>query len=245
MTDTGGGLNREVKKFNDLASEWWDPKGRNKGLHLITPPRFDYFSGAVAEAGVGGAEGMKSLKVLDVGCGGGILSERIAEAGAQVTGIDLAPGSIDIAKSHSESRGLDIDYRNVSIEDLAGEMPESFDCVVCSEVLEHVDDIEPFVKASIRALRLGGIYCFSTINKTLKARMLAIYVAEDILGMLDHGTHDYDKLVRPSSLVNILRDSNVEVKELKGLTFDILSYAFRTSKDTSINYMGYGVKGPA
>ncbi len=231
-----GGLRAEsVDKdpFEAFADDWWDPKGRLKSLHTINPLRFSYYKEKVKE--------LNGLKVLDVGCGGGLLSEKFAKEGALVTGIDLSPVSIKAAKKHAEESGLKIDYRHCSITDLVKE-DDGFDAVICAEVLEHVDDFEGFIKDCAGFLKAGGFFFFSTLNKTFRSRFFAIYVAEDILGMVPQGTHDYNRFVKPSTLTKILRENAIEVKDLAGLTFEPLSFSFKLSKNLSINYLGYGVK---
>ncbi len=226
------------QNFDTFKDDWWNPEGRLKSLHRINPLRFDFFA-SKAEEKIGGLE---KKRVLDIGCGGGLLSERFASAGALVTGIDLSPAAIEAAKEHAEKSGLDIHYMVAPVAGLLEKGPESFDCIVCSEVLEHVDDLEGFLRNACSLLKKGGLFFFSTINKTLKARLLAVFVAEDILGMLPQGTHDYNRFIRPSHLVKLLRDNAVEVEEIRGMSFDPLRFSFRISRDTSINYLGYGVK---
>ncbi|MEE9615377.1 MAG: bifunctional 2-polyprenyl-6-hydroxyphenol methylase/3-demethylubiquinol 3-O-methyltransferase UbiG, partial [Thermodesulfobacteriota bacterium] len=212
-------MQTEAQKFDAFKRDWWDPKGRLSALHDITPLRFDYFE----EKAEGAMGGLKGKRVLDVGCGGGLLSERFAVSGAVVTGIDLSPLSIEAAKEHAESTGLKIDYRVSSAADLfEKEKPKPFDCVICAEVLEHVDDLKGFIKDSLLMLRPGGLFFFSTISKTLKARFFAIFVAEDILGMVHPGTHDYGKFIRPSVLAELLRENSVELEGVKGMSFDPL-----------------------
>ena len=219
--------------FEAFADDWWDPNGRLKSLHTINPLRFGYYKEKV--------NNLNGLKVLDVGCGGGLLSEKFAKEGAVVTGVDLSPVSIKAAQKHAEKSGLKIDYRHCSIFDLVKE-DDGFDAVICAEVLEHVDDLEGFIKECAGFLKAGGFFFFSTLNKTFRSRFFAIYVAEDILGMVPQGTHDFNRFVKPSTLTRILRESAIEVQNLAGLTFEPLSLSFKLSKNLSINYLGYGVK---
>ncbi len=227
-------MTTESEKFEKLGAEWWNPAGKLFSLHRINPLRFDYFSGVA-----GPVEGKA---VLDIGCGGGLLAEKFAGAGAVVTGIDLSPVAIKAAKEHSSEGGLDIDYRVAAPSGIAAENRERFDIIVCAEVLEHVDDLEGFLRDSLSMLKPGGLFFFGTINKTLKARFFAIFVAEDILGMVPRGTHDYNRFIRPSTLKRILEDNGVEIAELKGMTYDPLKFEFKISNDTSVNYLGYGRK---
>ncbi len=224
--------------FDRFKKDWWNPEGRLKSLHTINPLRFGYFS-EKAEACAGGLAGKR---LLDIGCGGGILSESFAGAGGVVTGIDLASTAIEAASEHAADGGLEIEYMVSTVADLAKERPEYYDAIACSEVVEHVYDLEGFLKDALSMLKPGGIFFFSTINKTLRAKFLAVFVAEDILGMIPPGTHDSSRFVRPSELVRILRDNSVETEEIKGMSFNPLSFGFRISADTSINYLGYGLK---
>lgn len=228
-------MTNDTEKFDDLGyDDWWSPKGRLFSLHKINPLRFGYFSGVAGT--------LKDKRVLDIGCGGGVLAEEFAKAGAKVTGIDLSTTAIESATRHAATSGLDIDYRKTSIEDLNSGGVEPFDFVVCAEVLEHVDDVEGFLAEAVKPLKPGGLFFFGTINKTLKARFLAIFVAEDILRMVPPGTHDYDRFVRPSTVAETLDANGVVVEEIKGMTYDPLRLEFRISKDTSVNYLGYGRK---
>lgn len=229
--------NSEAQKFDAFGKEWWNPEGRFVSLHRINPLRFSYFSSKV--------ENLKNKSVLDIGCGGGILSEEFAKAGALVTGIDLSPVAIDAAKGHAKKSGLEIDYRLASPSQLLISNPElrtSYDAVICAEVLEHLDDLAIFLKDACSLLKSKGYFFFSTINKTISARFFAIFMAENILNMVPKGTHDFKRFIRPSELVNLLRQNGIEVLEIKGMTFDPLKFEFRISDNTGINYLGYGVK---
>lgn len=215
--------------------DWWDPKGKQAALHGINPLRFEYFSSKLGE--------VKGKRVLDVGCGGGLLSESFSLAGALVTGIDPSRAAVEVAKEHAKEGGLEIDYRAVELSKLVKEGTEPFDTVVLSEVLEHTDDLAGLIRDASRLLKTGGVFLFSTINKTLMARFLAVFVAERVLGMIHPGTHDYDKFIKPSRLTSILRENGVLVEEIKGMNFDPLKLKFRLSAGTAVNYLGYGIKG--
>ncbi|GAA3908677.1 bifunctional 3-demethylubiquinone 3-O-methyltransferase/2-octaprenyl-6-hydroxy phenol methylase [Halomonas cibimaris] len=219
----------EVAKFEALADHWWDREGDFKPLHDINPLRLDFID---ARAGLAGK------RVLDVGCGGGILSESMAHRGAQVTAIDLGEAPLEAARRHAEESDVRIDYRHVAVEALAEEMPGQFDVVTCMEMLEHVPDPASIIAACSRLLRPGGQAFFSTLNRTPKARALAIVGAEYILGLLPRGTHDYAKFIRPSEMAAWCRQSRLDVSEQTGLTYNPLTRRYRLApRDVSVNYM--------
>ncbi|SES16424.1 3-demethylubiquinone-9 3-methyltransferase [Vreelandella subterranea] len=223
--------NAEVAKFEALASRWWDPQSEFKPLHDINPLRLDFID---ARAGLAGKE------VLDVGCGGGILSEAMARRGAQVTGIDLGEAPLGVARLHAEEQGVTVDYRNISVEALADEQAGKYDVVTCMEMLEHVPDPASVVRACAALVRQGGYVFFSTLNRTPKAYAFAILGAEYVLKLLPRGTHDYAKFIRPSEMAGWNRQSGLEVREQIGLTYNPLTRRYRlVENDVSVNYMMY------
>ncbi len=220
----------ELAKFNSQAQSWWDLRGSFRPLHDLNPLRMAYIARGTK---LGGQE------VLDVGCGGGILSEGLCKAGARVTAIDLAADALEVAKLHALESQLRIDYRLVSVEDLAAERPGGFDAVTCMEMLEHVPDPTQAVAAISRLVRPGGSVFVSTLNRNFKAFALAIVGAEYLLRMLPRGTHDYRKFIRPSELARWARQSNLELVDMTGITYNPLTQSFRLSDDTDVNYMAH------
>jgi 2-polyprenyl-6-hydroxyphenyl methylase/3-demethylubiquinone-9 3-methyltransferase len=226
----------ELAKFAERATEWWDPDGAFRTLHQINPLRLRYIA---ERAPLDGA------RVLDVGCGGGLLSEGLARAGAAVTGIDLAPEVLGAAREHAAAAGLPIDYRCVSVEQLAAAEPGGFDVVTCLELLEHVPAPEQTVTACAALARPGGAVFFSTINRNLKSFVLAIVGAEYVLGMVPRGTHEYVKLVRPSELAGWCRSAGLSLRDLTGLHFNPLSRDYSTGGNIHVNYFAYTTKALA
>lgn len=221
----------EVAKFEALASRWWDPESEFKPLHEINPLRLDFID---ARAGLAGK------RVLDVGCGGGILSESMAHRGAAVTGIDLGEAPLGVARLHAEESGVNVDYRRISVEALAAEQPGQYDVVTCMEMLEHVPDPASVIRACSALVRPGGYVFFSTLNRTPKSYAFAIIGAEYVLRLLPRGTHDYAKFIRPSEMANWARTSDLEIHEQTGLTYNPLTRRYRlVTHDVSVNYMMY------
>jgi 2-polyprenyl-6-hydroxyphenyl methylase/3-demethylubiquinone-9 3-methyltransferase len=218
----------EIEKFGALASRWWDPNGPQRPLHELNPVRLDY---------VRRYQPLLNAKVLDIGCGGGLLTEALAAAGACATGIDLSEKLVDIAKLHLlESRHV-VEYRLISAEQLALEQPVQFDAVTCMEMLEHVPDPHAILKASFDLLKPGGRLFLSTLNRTPKAFGLAIVGAEYIAQLLPKGTHDYRSFIKPSELAASLRDIGFVLRDISGLSYNPLSRKAAISKDTSVNYL--------
>ncbi|AEV26308.1 MULTISPECIES: bifunctional 2-polyprenyl-6-hydroxyphenol methylase/3-demethylubiquinol 3-O-methyltransferase UbiG [Azospira] len=218
----------ELQKFSDLAHRWWDPKSEFKPLHDINPLRLDWIDANVGLAG---------KKVLDVGCGGGLLSEGMAERGAQVTGIDLSEKALGVARLHLLESGRSVDYRHISAESLAAEMPGSFDVVTCLEMLEHVPDPASTVAACARLVKPGGQVFLSTLNRNPKSYLLAVIGAEYLLQMLPKGTHDYAKFIKPSELARHCKAADLEVAEIIGMTYNPFTQRYSLGRDTSVNYL--------
>ena len=225
----------ELAKFAALAQTWWDPKGPSRPLHDLNPVRLQYFLRVADVAGAGSAP----KQVLDVGCGGGILSESMARAGAQVLGIDLTQAVLDVAHLHALESKIEVSYRAVSAEDLAVERPAAFDLVTCMEMLEHVPDPAAVLRAIAALAKPGGDVIVSTLNRNPRAFAVAILGAEYVARMLPRGTHEYLKFIRPSELARWGRDSGLELRDLTGITYNPFTRAFRLSPDTGVNYLAH------
>lgn len=219
----------EIAKFEELAHRWWDPNSEFKPLHEINPLRLDYI-----DTHCGGLAGKT---VLDVGCGGGILSESMALRGATVTGIDMGEAPLSVARLHMLESGASLDYRQLTAEALAAEKPGSFDVVTCMEMLEHVPEPASVIQACATLVKPDGHVFFSTINRNMKAYLLAIVGAEYILQMLPKGTHDYAKFIRPSELEAWIRSADLELQTLTGMSYNPLNRQYSLGKDISVNYL--------
>jgi 2-polyprenyl-6-hydroxyphenyl methylase / 3-demethylubiquinone-9 3-methyltransferase len=219
----------ELAKFSALAHRWWDPGSDFKPLHDINPLRLDYI-----ERRSGGLAGKRTV---DVGCGGGILAEAMARAGASVVGIDLSEKALAVARLHQLESGVAVDYRSVAAEALAAQEPASFDLVTCMELLEHVPDPASTVAACAKLLRPGALAVFSTINRNPKAYLLAVIGAEYLLRLLPRGTHEYARFLKPSELAGLARRAGLESEALIGMTYNPLTRAYRLEADASVNYI--------
>lgn len=218
----------EKRKFEAQASGWWDPDGDFRPLHDLNPARLNY----IAEI-----HSLKGAKALDVGCGGGILSEAMALAGADVTAIDIADKSLKIAKLHGLESGVAVDYRCVTVEQLAEETPAAYELVTCLEMLEHVPDPSSVVRAAAALLEPGGDCFFSTINRTPQAFITAIVGAEHVMRLLPRGTHQYDRFIRPSELSGWIRDAGMEVMDIRGLHYNPIQRSVKTGGSVGVNYL--------
>jgi 2-polyprenyl-6-hydroxyphenyl methylase/3-demethylubiquinone-9 3-methyltransferase len=218
----------EIRKFEALAARWWDPDSEFRPLHEINPLRLNYLSQKINLAG---------KKVVDIGCGGGILAEAMARHGAEVTAIDLAEASLSVARLHQLESGLDIDYRYISAEQLAEQEAERFDVVTCLEMLEHVPDPASVVQACARLCKPGGLVAFSTINRNPKSYLFAIIGAEYLLRLLPRGTHDYDKFIKPSELAGWARDAQLQLNDQTGMGYNPLSKRYFLENNVDVNYI--------
>jgi 2-polyprenyl-6-hydroxyphenyl methylase / 3-demethylubiquinone-9 3-methyltransferase len=219
----------ELAKFSDLAHRWWDPESEFRPLHQINPLRLDWIQGQLPLAG---------KRVLDVGCGGGILADAMARAGAQVLGIDLAAKALKVAQLHALEAGTpNVEYREISVEALAADQPAAFDAVTCMEMLEHVPDAASVVRACSKLVKPGGWVFFSTINRNPKSFLFAIVGAEYVLNLLPKGTHEYMKFVRPSELAGYCRGAGLVLVRTRGMEYNPLTRRYWMSDDPSVNYL--------
>jgi len=218
----------ELEKFSQLAHKWWDPHSEFKPLHDINPLRLSYIDHHADLAG---------KTVLDVGCGGGILSESMAGLGAMVTGIDLSEKALQVAKLHLLESGKQVDYRKVAIEEIAAEQPEYFDVVTCMEMLEHVPDPGSVIAACAKLVKTGGWVFFSTLNRNPKSYLYAVIGAEYVLNLLPRGTHDYAKFIKPSELAQSCRNAGLDLADITGMSYNPLTQVYALGRDTDVNYM--------
>lgn len=224
----------EIKKFEDLAHRWWDSNSEFKPLHDINPLRLNYIDQH--------SNGLKGKKVIDVGCGGGILTESMALRGAQATGIDMGEAPLSVAELHALDTGVEIDYQRITVEEMADKHAGQFDVVTCMEMLEHVPDPGSIISACAKLVKPDGHIFFSTINRNPKSFALAIVGAEYILNMLPRGTHEYAKFIRPSELEKWARHAGLKLENIRGMTYNPLLQSYKLGDDVSINYLMHCIK---
>lgn len=218
----------EIAKFESFAANWWDPQGEMKPLHQLNPLRLNYIQNQVQ---------LSQQKIVDVGCGGGILSESLAKNGAEVTGIDLSAAALQIAREHAQRQQLPIHYQNIAVEEMAERHPAQFDTVTCMELLEHVPDPASVVKSCATLVKPGGTVFFSTLNRNLKSFFLAIVAAEYMLRLLPRGTHHYGQFIKPSELAKWARAAKLHLKNLQGIEYSPWNGTFRLSDNVDVNYL--------
>jgi 2-polyprenyl-6-hydroxyphenyl methylase / 3-demethylubiquinone-9 3-methyltransferase len=237
----------EVARFDRLARDWWDPKGPMRPLHRLNPVRLQYIRDKACRRfsrDERGGRPLDGLRLLDVGCGAGLLAEPLARLGAKVTGLDPGPENIAVARLHAERAGLAIDYREEEVEAVVAR-GERFDLVLAMEVVEHVPDVPAFVGACCRAVGPGGLLVIATINRTLRAYALAIVAAEYVLGWLPRGTHQWEKFVTPEELSDAVEDADLDVADIRGAVYNPLTDQWTLSRDTAVNYMLCAGRRPA
>jgi 2-polyprenyl-6-hydroxyphenyl methylase/3-demethylubiquinone-9 3-methyltransferase len=234
---------KEIEKFSKMASEWWDPNGKFKPLHKFNPIRIKYIKENIISSfqlKKNTNKPLEKIDILDIGCGGGLLSEPMTRLGAKVTGIDASDKNIKIAKLHAKKNNLNINYLCSSPEKI--KIKNKFDVILNMEIIEHVEDINFFIKSCSKLLKKNGIMFVATLNKTLKSYVFAIIGAEYILRWLPIGTHDWEKFVKPNDLKKILNQNNLKLEKLDGMNFNLIKDEWSISKDTSINYIAKFIK---
>ena len=223
----------EIAKFNALAERWWDPNSEFRPLHDINPLRLNYIDERL---------GLPGKRVIDIGCGGGLLSEGMARRGATVTGIDLGEAPLAVARLHAEKSGVEVEYLQVLAEEIAEQRAGEYDAVTCLEMLEHVPDPASVIRACAKLVKPGGQVFFSTINHNPKAFLFAIVGAEYVLRLLPRGTHEYAKLIRPSELAGWSRDAGLDVRDTTGMTYNPVTQVYKLNRDVSVNYLMHAVR---
>ena len=233
---------KEIEKFSRIAEEWWDPDGKFKPLHKFNPIRISYIKENIIRSLKikSKKKPLRKVKILDIGCGGGLLSEPMSRLGAEVLGIDASDKNINVAKLHAKKNNLKIKYLCKSPETLNVNI--KFDVILNMEIVEHVEDIDFFLKSCSKLLRRGGIMFVATLNKTLKSYLFAILGAEYVLRWLPIGTHEWEKFVKPDELINILKNYNLKLDELRGMKFSLIRDKWSISSDNSVNYIGKFIK---
>lgn len=220
----------EINKFEELASRWWDPHSEFKPLHDINPLRVDYINRHAP---------LDDKTVLDVGCGGGLLTEAMALKGARVTGIDMGEAPLNVARLHRHESGVEVDYQKITAEQFAEQQPQGFDTVTCLEMLEHVPDPASVINACAQLVKPGGDVFFSTINRNPKAYLFAIIGAEYLLRLLPRGTHDFSKFIRPSELERWARQAGLDVQDITGMSYNPLTSSYSLGRDVDVNYLAW------
>jgi 2-polyprenyl-6-hydroxyphenyl methylase/3-demethylubiquinone-9 3-methyltransferase len=234
----------EVERFSALAEDWWNPKGSMAPLHRINPARLGFLRQTLTAHFDRDARDLRpfqGLRILDIGCGGGLISEPLTRLGAAVTGIDAAEANIAVARAHARGAELEIDYRQASAEELSA-AGERFDAVLALEVVEHVADLDAFLEAAAALVRPGGAFIGSTLNRTPKSLLFAIVGAEYVLGWLPRGTHRWDRFLKPSELAAALRRHGLQVREIRGLVYDLLAAEWRLGRDLGVNYLAFAAR---
>ena len=234
---------KEIEKFSKMAEEWWDPTGKFKPLHKFNPIRISYIKNNIISSfklDTSGNKPLKKVKILDIGCGGGLLSEPMSRLGAEVIGIDASNKNINVAKLHAKKNNLDIKYICSSPENLNTKI--KFDVILNMEIIEHVEDVKIFLESCSKLLKKNGIMFVATLNKTLKSYLFAIIGAEYILRWLPIGTHEWEKFVKPEDLISLLKKYNFSLDSLDGMKFNIIKDEWKLSSDKSINYIGKFIK---
>jgi 2-polyprenyl-6-hydroxyphenyl methylase/3-demethylubiquinone-9 3-methyltransferase len=234
----------EVERFSALAETWWDPKGSMAPLHRLNPARLGFLRQTLAAHFGRDARSLSpfdGLRILDVGCGGGLISEPLARLGAVVTGIDAAEANIAVARAHARGADLEVDYRQASAEELSA-AGERFDAVLALEVVEHVADLDAFLAAAAALVRPGGAFIASTLNRTPRSLLFAIVGAEYVLGWLPRGTHRWDRFLKPSELAAALRRRGLQARDIRGLVYDLLAREWRLGRDLGVNYLIFAVR---
>ena len=233
---------KEIEKFSKIAEEWWNPQGKFKPLHKFNPIRISYIKENIVNTFklTNKEKPLNKVKILDIGCGGGLLSEPMSKLGAQVFGIDASEKNINVAKLHAKKNNLDINYKCTSPEKFNTEI--KFDVILNMEIVEHVEDVDFFLKSCSKLLKKNGIMFVATLNKTLKSYLFAIIGAEYILRWLPIGTHSWEKFIKPNELIDILKKYNLKIELLDGMKFDLIKDEWSISSDKSINYIGKFIK---
>ena len=233
---------KEIEKFSIIAAEWWDPNGKFKPLHKFNPIRIRYIKDSIINNFKLDPTNtpLKKINILDIGCGGGLLSEPMSRLGANVTGIDASKKNIEVAKFHAKKNRLRINYLCASPETLKAKI--KFDVILNMEIVEHVEDLDLFIKKSSNLLKKNGLMFIATLNKTLKSYLFAIVGAEYILNWLPIGTHDWNKFVKPEDIIKICKKNKLNIKKIDGMKFDLLNDKWSLNKDTSVNYIGKFIK---